>query len=227
MSEEQNRSSGKDYRICNRNYPDKPGAFGALLVSRSSDECYVLTCSHVVLGGSGADLGGFTEDGPDVDLEKDAEHLTGNVRYAHLGKTEDAALILVSGTDSIKLGNEIKPGVFFQPAVSMDDLVAGDSVFFFSPEKGQIIEAFATSIPSDQKVQLRYSDRVRSFYNLIALKSSPTGGGNVSEPGDSGSVVFTKDYQPFAMVIGRTDEASYAIPILPVLDATNTQIYSV
>ena len=122
--------------------------------------------------------------------------------------------------------NEIPSGGKLGKVKPLSEMKMNDKVAFYSSRISKKIEGSIKRISSQQEVSLRYTDGIKKFKGIIVLGHRQTGKkGAISEKGDSGSVIFTEDYRPFAMIIGGDNSYTYAIPIEPILKETKTEIY--
>jgi hypothetical protein len=227
LIEDGDSQAGLGYRLRNQSAPTMIGSLGAVLVSSETTRSRILlTCSHVALGGSGKNEGGkFSGNENIFVLERNRRKNIGKLIYARLDEGVDVALAQVdrnlNGVD-----NEIPSGGKLGKVKPLSEMKMNDKVAFYSSRISKKIEGSIKRISSQQEVSLRYTDGIKKFKGLIVLGHRQTGKkGAISEKGDSGSVIFTEDYRPFAMIIGGDNSYTYAIPIEPILKETKTEIY--
>jgi hypothetical protein len=221
---------GIGYNLQNPDEFGKVGTLGSILLSSEDfDSKFILTCSHVVLGGSSENLNGYSDNGSfDINIEildfnnKIAE---GELIYAKLDNKSDTAIIKLNDY-SIDLNNELPDGNTFNAAISVFNLI-NNNVYFYSTTKQEIIEGVIHKRLSKKEILLEYGDSsVKSFFELIVVGNNQgEGWSTISESGNSGSILYDENYRPFGLIIGGSNQFTYAIPLLQILNDTNTEIY--
>lgn len=188
---------------------------------------YLLTCSHVALGGKSDNLGGRVADLLNIDKRvmvlKNGECLeTGIVRYAVCNGKQDFALIEVEHSYS----NQLPTGEVLDNYISFKSLKKGDVTKFYSSKNDVSQSGNIIDVSSTNEIDLEYGDGSKVQFTKLLLFGSKYGNSTKSgsEKGDSGSIVFNDSFQPFALLIGGGDESSYAISLDTILSQTSTQI---
>lgn len=211
-------------RISHPSAPTRTGSCAGVLTDTTKGERYLLTCSHVAFGGSSLDKGGVLTGTNSVMVQLfGALKYTGNITYAQLDGTVDMALIQLSPAP-LDLLNRLPNGQTLLPMIKQTDLKIGQEVGYFSSLRNGIEWGNILQVSSPQSVNLKYDTKFRAFQNLMLVKS--IGGGPskaISVPGDSGSLLFTKNYQPFAVLIAAGNTCSYAVALSSILPRTKLQ----
>lgn len=192
--------------------------FGAagLYVRNAQNRRFILSCSHVVLG-TGENLNGFVDQGDTQRwvfvLKKNKKEETVPVYYARCDSNEDVGLVMVK--ESYK--NAYPNGIALGNSIKLDHVQAGDEVFFYSAQSGRRFAGIIESTNATETI-LYSGDRPVTFTNTIRFgTSSGKNWETISKKGDSGSIIVNAKNEPFGMLIGGTDEFSYAIPLEPIL----------
>ena len=214
-----------NYRLQNASSMEM-GAAG--LVVTKGREQFILTCSHVVLAGDGKNVGGVAT-GSDANIrvrviKGNSQKEIGRLYYANCSEAGDFALVKVTGNYQNFLPNGKRMG---QQAIAPSNISNGDKVYFFSARQNKFVEGTLHSSSSDKSETIKYADNVEVTYLNLVKFGKDLGGGNWktnSAKGDSGSIVYTADHKPFALLIGGDDALTFAIPLIPILEKTNTAI---
>jgi len=224
--------SSIEFRLQNPDHFGSTGSLGCILHSLQTDnERYILTCSHVALGGSSQDLGGLLKENNSEILiqilEGGNEIETGKLIYAKLDAKNDTAIIRLDNENSNQWDNEFSDGNKLSEAVSINNLTYNDEVIFYSSLKNQPVNGRIHKLCSSLNISLRYDDmKVKTFTDLIVVGNNYGGfWSSISEKGDSGSILFNRNFNPFGMIIGGDSQFTYAVPILPILNNTKMKIF--
>ncbi len=220
---------GLEFRLQNPDFAGSTGALGGILVKKDGDDKkYILTCSHVALGGRSDNLGG-TIANPSIEtevLDNGQQQAMGTLVYAKLDSTNDTALVALDDWDTTGWDNELPDGNFYQEAVPVDTLSLNEGVKFYSSKNRTEVEGVIHLLKSQETISLEYDDMVvKEFEGLIVVGNNTGGNWNsISEKGDSGSILYDSDYNPFGLIIGGSTEFTFAIPLSNILSSTNTRI---
>jgi len=212
------------FRISHPTAPTRTGACAGVLTDPSKRERYLLTCSHVALGGSAEDKGGLLKEKNAVFVQLlGALKYQGNITYAQLDHVVDMALIQLSPAP-LDIVNRLPNGQILGPCISPQNLKIGQEVGYFSSLRNRIEWGSILQVASPQSINLQYDAQIRTFQNLMMVKSAGSGPSNaISIPGDSGSLLFTTNYEPIAVLIAAGNSCSFAVALSSILPRTGLQ----
>jgi V8-like Glu-specific endopeptidase len=205
--------------ICNRNHAQNPGTICCAL--KKGDKNYLLTCSHVLTGGS-ADIeeptnnGWFINPTADDTLSSDDNFdPIGTWRFGLIDEEFDIALV--------ETNNDLNS--IFKPSdkVSYDNTLNGLEIFV-NGKINRISGYIAGQIK--ELTEFEYNGSSHRLKNLILISANKYGTPScATEGGDSGSLVyFPTNNIALGMVVGANAHYSYAIPMNRILDKTQTQL---
>ena len=221
---------GLTYRLTNEEYFNYRGALGGVLVSRfGDDKKYLLTCSHVVLGGKSDDLGGEVSQHHTIHvLDGEDTKTTAELVYAKLDKNNDTALVALNEWESFGCDNELPDGSFFNEAIPVEVLQNDAKVKFYSSRMGDVIEGVIHKLESKEDISLQYDDAIVKDFSGVIVVGNNEGERwkSISKKGDSGAILYDVNNFPFGMIIGGCEKFTYALPLSQVLESTNTQIFN-
>lgn len=199
--------------IGNINTPAYLGTVCCTLLSATNPgNTYLLTCNHVMTGGSVENPGStgdhaISSDGADI----------GTWQHGKMDNTMDAAIIAVDPATATTPNNTSLPVYIAN---------SGDCSVTMVTIMGAVTpSAQAYIIHINQPMDVDYDDgNTLSIAGLITL-STTTNPGNftpATQKGDSGALVcHSNTNQPIAMVIGANDQFTYAVPLAAVFAAFN------
>lgn len=220
---------GINLKLENRNFVGFRGAVGGILISPDTNSKLLLTCSHVVTGGTSDDLGGnIADQGLNIPirvLEFGQPITLGNLFYARLDEKNDTALVEVGGLTD--WSNELPDGNFLSSARSLaEEKDLNSKVRFHSPISGQEEKGVIHKVKSTDVVTFEYDDlTVKDFTGLIVIGNNNNGRwSTISEKGDSGALLYDKDYHPIGLLIGGNDQFTFALPLVPILRQANAHL---
>ncbi len=221
---------GLTYRLTNEGYFNYHGSLGGVLVSSlGNGKKYLLTCSHVALGGKSDDLGGDLDEYHRIHVLDGAVSMAiADLVYAKLDKNNDTALVALNEWESHGWDNELPDSSFFNESISVKALRGDEKIKFYSSREGKVIEGVVHKLESKEDISLEYDDaKVRDFSSLIVVGDN---GGeqwkSISKKGDSGALLYDGNNSPFGMIIGGCENFTYALPLSAILESTNTQIFN-
>lgn len=229
-SENADAHYGLECRVRNPEYFDSQGSFGGVVISKEKKGKFLLTCSHVALGGRSKNLGGYIQDTIDVQIldRKANERYKGDLIYAKRTNEIDAALVSLPEIGNKIWDNTLPDKTQLKKPVSVDNISLAEKIFFYSSRAGEKIEGTLSRRCSNVPVTLRYDDLTTDTYRGLIVAGNDRGGfwSAISEKGDSGSLLFDKNGSPFAMIIGGGTQFTYALPLLDVLEKTRSEIFT-
>ncbi len=212
--------SGPDGRV-KRLDADESGSVG-LVVESSDGKNFILTCSHVAMGGRPEDRGGYFVD-EDIQVELRGRQTNyGCVRFSFMDNEQESALVELSELDANEWRNELPDGTQIGHVLNVPS--EGQRVSFFSSLNYKEVSGEIIRLNVSQ-ITIEYGPVTATFDNLIEVgmkNGSITY--TISEKGDSGSVVYSENYEPIGMIIGGNSNATYIVPIQRILDKTETTI---
>ncbi|KAA3625270.1 MAG: hypothetical protein DWQ02_22025 [Bacteroidetes bacterium] len=230
VSEPAKIHAGVSWKLENQDNIGTAGALGAVVVSAHTDKKLLLTCSHVVTGGTSDDWGGFelgSNTGLPISiLEHNHELAIGNLFYAKRDDKSDTALVAVDDIfdwdNMLPSGNHLLEA---RPLSEGKDL--NRRVRFFSTQKNTEMEGVIHVVKSSHKEVVKYDDlTIHEYTGLIVIGNN--GGGawsTISEKGDSGSVIYDNQFRPIGLLIGGNNQFTFALPLSDLLTATNSKIF--
>ncbi len=222
---------GVNCRVRNALYFDSTGSFGGVVVSDNYQEKLLLTCSHVALGGISDNKNGYLDIADQQEIHivdrKLNKKYKGKLIYAQRDNTIDAALITLPDNKVNPWTNIMPDKTKLTDAISVDTIGLKESVFFYSSLSNKKIEGTIHLRCTDVPVILRYTDLRTETYNNLIVVGNNLGGywSSMSEKGDSGSVLYTKEGNPFGIIIGGGDNFTYALRLEDVLQTTGTKLF--
>ncbi|GEM_PF-6738741 len=220
--------SGFDYRLRNRSAALEYGSIGAVLVDHSVDDAkFLVTCSHVALGGVGTDLKGKQDGSTRVDVMKGRNRfIQAKLMYAQRNKQMDLAILKVEEELEVFDNQLPHQDVELRDMISLEGLKMGETASFYSSLDGKVKQGVIHSLKSELDINIRYNDGIKKFKGLMLIGNNEGGKWrSISEKGDSGSVLYNENYEPFALVIGSGSQFTYAMPIKEILEKLNKTIY--
>lgn len=223
---------GLHFRLQNPGEKGYTGALGGILVSSDEeDKKYLLTCSHVALGGRGDDLGGYfdtdlTHIETDI-LDNETQTGKGTLVYAKVDPTNDTALVALTDLDTSEWNNELPTGGHYEESIPVSMLTFNERIRFYSSKRNMTVEGVVNRLRVSEKVSLEYNDlSINDFEGVIAVGNNDGGFWSpISQKGDSGAVLYDEDNAPFGMIIGGDDEFTYALPLTDILNSTRMKVF--
>ena len=207
------------------------GTFGAIITDKDdSSKKYILTCSHVVLGGKATDRGGWLRASNAVSRKISAFTIGSNTHkrigsylFAQRDGRYDVALIdpnAFPDNDNRINGGRVITGC---RRITYNDVRNRTKVQCIGYRSGHLLEGYL--VGNLQNVEIEYDDistRLSFLLAISANKSYPHQ--SITQGGDSGSILYDENYQAVGMVIAGNEYFTYAIPMLTILKLTNTKI---
>jgi len=212
--------------IANGQYAKYKGSIACKLKLPNGTAC-LLTCSHVMTGGSPIDHRGYFSDTDDAQINGTAD---GKWFYGLRDAEFDIALIkeFTQTTFSFLNGvvitsaRDTTPDDIKQTKVTMigrKDFYGADNA-----KSGYIINHRAINpITITYNNNNHYEDV--SMYNLILIASGTTSPyGNISRQGDSGSMIYDDQMRAIGIVLGQNSKFTYAIAFPKILKKLSAEI---
>ncbi|NCD70226.1 serine protease family protein [Mucilaginibacter agri] len=178
----------------------------------------LLTCSHVIVGGSGKNF--FGAISPPIAAQ------VGGIAgaqfvWAQCDISHDMALLTAADNAFNYAIQPGKPRVLGAPDLMKTVTVVrqgGNTI------KGKIVNYCVTD-----KIPIRYTEGFLGVINLIVLSNVTTNGDDVTyvtltAGGDSGSAVYDTNNNPIGMIIAGDDKFSYALSLVSVLNSIQSTI---
>lgn len=188
---------------------------------RGNNKLYILTCSHILTKGNYANYGGYLQQ-PFPAVEQPVPEPLGTWAYALLNEEFDIALVEPSPEQVAKL---VPAQGFSQPRiVDNDDAVQRTAVTMLGyksgTQRGEVVQITAKS-------SFTYGNQDLELTNLIKVGNpvSETVFQPISQPGDSGAIIYDDNGYALGMVMGSDEQFTYAIPMQNILDLLNMTIY--
>ena len=190
-------------------------------VKRNDDnKTCLLTCSHVMTGGSGKNFFGAVNPAVAANVDDAAD---GGFIWAMCNDRFDIAL-LEPGEQSFDY--EFKPGNV--RAVSAADIQSVKIKVVRQQGRG-VNEGVIVNHRAPRPVAIQYNDGEYGMLNLILLSNVKQDGGSaayttLTTAGDSGACVYDENNHPIGMIVAGNSKFSYAIPMADILIKTNSVI---
>lgn len=222
---------GLECRIQHFDHFGVQGSSG-LIVADANSRKYILTCSHVVTGGSSANYGGYIPY-PHPNLSNKIQILRNfqsiglaTSPYALLNNLEDTALISIDQFPQYNWDNTIGVNRISSNLRTIQSLSLGTPLQYYSSERNEHVTGRVQNRSTVQQVQFLYEDGVvKSLTQLLVVgKQTPAGWNSISSKGDSGSILFDNHFNPVAMIIGGGYNFTYAVPLGRILHHSNTHL---
>jgi hypothetical protein len=183
---------------------------------------YLMTCSHVALGGKADDLkGSLTNPLPVALYEYGNKAGNAEVVFAQLNRNVDLALVKVAPPLANRFNRIPNAGALKNP-IERSTLQVNQKIGFYSRLQRRIVWGKVKEPLTVREITLKYGTAYRNFTGLITL-SNISGTAYLSQPGESGSVLFTEDLSPVGLLIGAGGVEDYAISITEALRLTKTK----
>jgi len=206
--------------ISNTRYAQFPGTICCVL--KKGDKNYLLTCGHVLNGGSVL-IEESTKEGwfvnpitDDTESSDEAYKAIGTWSFGLIDDEFDVALVEIDSDISS----------FFKPTgepVVYENSLLGQEVFV-NGRINKIAGYIAGQIKGT--TEFEYNGGKHKLKNLILISGSKDGQPNcITEGGDSGSLVYlTPDNSALGMVVGANKQYTYVIPMASIIEKTKTQL---
>ena len=211
-------------KIADVKTPRKKGTYGCL-VEHSNGNQYILTCSHVALGGRSENLNGVINENRNYNAwgtGKPPFKIADELFYARRDLHNDTALIKPTKGNNTNKSKGIEIGRERDVDTVNDHLM---EVSFFGGKSGQQTGKIHQPCHTEE-IEFKFEDGEKIPYkNLIIFgKLRNSSWTTISQKGDSGAIVFDKNNQALGLLIGGDKQFSYALPIKPILDKANCTI---
>lgn len=188
---------------------------------RANNKLYILTCSHILTKGNYANYDGYLQQ-PFPAVEQPVPTPLGTWAYALLNEEFDIALVEPSPEQVARLA----PASGFNQAriVDNDDVVQRTAVTMLGyksgTQRGEVVQTGAKS-------NFTYGSQELELTNLITVGNpvSATVYQPISQPGDSGAIIYDDNGYALGMVMGCDEHFTYAIPMQNILEQLNMTIY--
>lgn len=201
------------------------GAYGCLVEDEDTQRQYILTCAHVVLGGSAVDLKGIVADGDEYKIRVRGvgkSYTIGELYYSRRDEHNDTALILPYKDNNTNRIGEYEIGKE-REIISEED--RGATVSFMSSVTDELQIGQVHTARCVEPVKLKYLRVVVEFLDVIKIgRNMGQYWRTISEPGDSGSVIFDENNRAIGLLIGGDRQFTYALPIYPILKQAGVTI---
>lgn len=192
---------------------NETGTLGGLLRNETNGKEYFLTCYHVL--NAGHDWPIFEpKRNKQVVVEREGEEKRiGKLVYGRRDEFLDIAL--VEKDDNIEYLKDTHSAGKIKDfrEVKRNDARFKTEVFFCGSSSGHDIEGNIVNF-NYKAEKFPYPDGDFDLEGLIVLsKVDGNKRSKITKPGDSGAIVFDKEFKALGLIVGGDDKYSYAIPI--------------
>jgi hypothetical protein len=193
------------------------GSFGCVLHREIDKSFHILSCWHVM-----KDLS-MPENSSAKILDHKRNKLAvlwaGNIREAYdygIARCVNTASIQSNELLEEHLGLKKDEKLKFRAVrrVDIDGMIPIHYVNFLGENPAKKSGVLFTD---SSEVDIEYADKVRTVKDILVLTKSPTERLSISEPGNSGSVIFDESHNALGMIIGGDSKFTYAIRLSNVL----------
>ena len=231
LDEEGVAQLGPGLEIENVNHSGNSGALGGICELKGfPNKKFVLSCSHVALGGSSKNMGGYLEDDSiQIDLFDHQNNYTeGILRYALIDEYNDTAFIEID--DAFNLDdwdNELPNGKTISGTANIRNTDLSKEFSFYSALSGEQHTGVLQRISGKKEIKIKYDDAtVKKFSNVLVIGNRKSGFWQaISEKGDSGAIVYDHKNRAVGLLIGAGLSFSYVLPIIPILRKAKARLY--
>lgn len=190
------------------------GTLGCILKSNFTDKHFLLTCSHVITGNS-YNFGGRVEQDKKVEVRDTTGSIIGKLYYALRDKENDFALVELFNPKETPTPSEAREVVYndfrYKTPIKFKGATSNE-------EEGFIINYKC-------KVPIKYKDKIVKLHNLIKLsKQAYINHKTMSNPADSGAVVFDRNNKAIGIVVAGNKQFTYALPMDKILEISGASI---
>lgn len=215
---------GPGTEIANETKREFRGSFGCVLKRGAEPHRFVLTCSHVLTGGTSEDrMGRIPTTERDEVVQFQTGATLGDWFYGVRNDLFDVALVLTQDGDL----NNVIDGT---PIVKARDVTTADinneiAVRLHGAKTGSLKEGILLN--REAVAELDYADRTVTMHDLIVVgRRSNSKFESLSQRGDSGSVVIDAQGNALGLIVAGSSSFSYAIPMTSILKLLSMQIAS-
>jgi hypothetical protein len=213
---------------------DFGGTICCALKSRTRQGTFLLTCSHVLTNGSSVGFGNFLPTNIQKDVvsikrndEEQEPFIIGKYCYSLRNFQFDIALIALDNSHTFSfLPTDIQK--------TSIELIEKDKLTRTIKMRGFVSDTIKTGTIVDfgsKQIPIKYAgDDIQKLENLITVSRHSAIGFNyqnskpISQPGDSGSLIFDLAGHPIGMIIAASDLYSFAIPLPNILEELEMEI---
>jgi hypothetical protein len=188
------------------------GSLGCVLQREDTKSLHILSCWHVMKGDlnyAGGDRHRIINDHQGAHL---AERWSGGIRDSFdygIARCLDTASVKSNRALRQKLsipnGTTITPRDILERDIDEQTVIRYFDIHTQQPVSGKI---YAEA----DEVEIHYPDKTRIMNDVILLVD-PAGSKSISQPGNSGSVIFDDDHHALAIIIGGDNDYTYALKL--------------
>jgi hypothetical protein len=196
------------------------GTICCKLKRNADNKICLLTCSHVMTGGSGKNFFGTVDPAVSADV---ADEPGGSFIWALCNDRFDIALLEPGAQD---FNYQFKPANV--RTVTPSDIQSVKIKVVRQQGRG-VNEGVIVNHRAPRPVTIQYNDGEYGMLNLLLLSNLTKNGDatvytSLTTAGDSGACVFDENNHPIGMIVAGNSKFSYAIPMADILIKTNTVI---
>ena len=211
--------------LSNRDGEGEEGAYGCLVKEVGGENKYILTCSHVALGGSAKDHGGKVDDRLECKIRARGAgkpYVIGELYYCRRDLHNDTALIRPKWDNNT---NEVEDFEIKEERPLDLTTDKGADVFFLGCASEGLRKGKIHTVRSLGPVKFPYGSTEVEFHDMILIgRKSGDKWKSISQKGDSGSVILDKKHHAIGLLVGGNKEFTYALPIHRILQEAKVTI---
>jgi hypothetical protein len=209
-------------KIAKKNHEKKFGTFGCVLRKIKTGKEFLLTCSHVLTGGSSEDYGDGIPKKEEVVqvIDENGSVIIG--KWASATRTKYLDIATISPIDS-DVTNYFDGHKFQTSAKVSEKDVNSVEVMLCGARSGKVKRGVIAKV--DCIVPVAYVDETVTMEGLISISEKMNGEDtSITKEGDSGAIILDSNWNVLGMIVAGDEKFSYAIPMEPILERMAMEI---